>query len=943
MNIDRYGIRRTRGRAPALLVALAAALGNPAALAQIEEIVVTARKKEEQLKEVPLAITAFDASAIESAAITNLSDVAALTPGLSFFNPFGENLPVPVIRGVVPQDIFGTGAAAIFVDGVYISGREGLNFNQLDIERIEVVKGPQSALYGRTAFSGAINYVTRKPSEAFEAKSEVEAGNDGKQRILGSISGPLLGDLPLYGRISALYDEWDGSYHNTQPGGDDIGGYRYRSFQGALRWVPADGLEVNLGLYYSNDEIDEAPVAALPANCEDRLELTSAAAADQPFPRFQNFCGRIPDLRALPDALDPSQFPNTVPLHDSVTRDSMPKVAEALGEDRDLARANLTVNWDVGFGTFTFLTGYSDTEQNSASDFNRSTGEGIPFIYCPSADTSGAPPFCTTGEQLRTPMGFYDRENGSTVEEVSQEIRFASPPDERLRFLAGAYYFNVEQTSYPGGLIATTPLPGSIFDIGLGPFARRLAIGSYINGQAVQPDGALDPLTRKAGEQETSSWALFGAVDFDLTDAWELGAELRITREAQESRSFAYKRCAQAVHEPGVSDPGYYPFNNPPVEECGDDFYDLRETRPCVDLRPGDEQIDGDCTLGFLKGSERFKSITGRLSAKYQFDTGWMAYGSVARSVKPGGLTVFRTNVVDLETNSVGPETFVNPWDEEEIIAYELGLKGYTADRRIGIDLALFYNDWTNIVLRQLTERAPDGNRFEQPTGLNVNAGDARVFGWEFATDIVLTDNLRGRLTGAWTDSELTDARQDTFALFPSFYTTDPSCAPEAIQALPVDQQDEKAQQCEAISGDVSGNTQMRQPEWTASASLNYRRPVMGDWDVFWHAQASYQSKLYLGNDNQAWVPSHTYVNLRFGVESPRYTVEFWVNNLFDNDDPVAAFRDIYWTNDDDILGREAVPRSNFDDFPPLRYTVTYPKLRTFGVVGKMRFGALAE
>jgi hypothetical protein len=106
--------------------------------AAIQEIVVTARKREENLQEVPIAITALG--------ITSLTDVAALTPGLSFFNAFGENLPVPVIRGIVPTDIFGQNNAAVFVDGVYISGREGLNFSQLDIERIEVVKGPQSAL-----------------------------------------------------------------------------------------------------------------------------------------------------------------------------------------------------------------------------------------------------------------------------------------------------------------------------------------------------------------------------------------------------------------------------------------------------------------------------------------------------------------------------------------------------------------------------------------------------------------------------------------------------------------------------------------------------------------------------------------------------------------------------------------------------------------------------
>ena len=237
--------------------ALAAGLGFPAWLQaqEVTEIVVTARKVEEKLKDVPLAITAFDSKSIESHGISNLQDVANLTPGLSFFNAFGENLPVPVIRGIVPQDIFGENATAIFVDGVFVSGRAGLNFSQLDLERIEVLKGPQSALYGRNAFAGAINYVTKPPSDVFEARTEVEGGDTGKRRVMAEVSGPLLGDA-LTGRITAMYDDFDGSYKNTLANGNDIGGHRFRSLQGKLRWRPLDDLDINLGLYSSNDRID---------------------------------------------------------------------------------------------------------------------------------------------------------------------------------------------------------------------------------------------------------------------------------------------------------------------------------------------------------------------------------------------------------------------------------------------------------------------------------------------------------------------------------------------------------------------------------------------------------------------------------------------------------------------------------------------------------------
>lgn len=948
MTMDNKRIPRAAGMSLALLAAFGGGgliISADSQAQAIAEIVVTARRKEEKLKEVPLSITAFDSATIEAAGITNLQDVANMTPGLSFFNAFGENLPVPVIRGIVPQDIFGVNATAIFVDGVYISGREGLNFNQLDVERIEVLKGPQSALYGRNAFSGSINYVTKSPPEIFEVKSEVEGGNRGKQRVMGQVGGPIIGET-LTGRFSALYDEWDGSYDNTLAPENDIGGYRYRSLQGRLRWRPAETLEINLGLYSSNDEIDDPTVGGLPTNCEDQVETTTSRATNEPFPRLQNWCGKIPDLSGLPDRLDPAQFPNMVLLPNSITNDSMPKLAEAVGEDRDLTRGNLTVNWDLDFGTFNFLTGYSDTEQNSVSDFGRTSGDSLPLIYCPDADTNAAPPFCNPLNltYLRAPMGWIDREYGSTVEEWSQEVYFTSLQDQRLRYLAGAYYFHVDQKNYPGGPIATTQLPASINDIGVGPVAypTALAIGSYIFGPSLTPDGAVDPLARLSSQEKTEAWSIFGSVDFDLTETWTAGAEIRLTQEAQKLFDNSYTPCGN---------PDLFPFNDAPVADCGDDAYDLRVLEPCVrEYSTGGDYLA--CTPGYESGTARFQTVTGRLSLKHTFDSGWMAYGSIARGDKPGGLQLINTDVITT-TGSVVPELITNVFDEEKITSYELGIKGYTSDRRIGLDVALFYSDWTDIVLRQLTETSPaSGLQLVQTTALNVNAGDAEVWGWEMTADFGFTDNLKGRASASWTDSQLTNARMSTLALFPSFYTSEPSCAPSAIQSIPDPTPDEdngneaqraKDAECQLMSGDVSGNIQMRQPEWTASASLTYERPLSGDWAWFARTDANYLGKIYVGNDNQAWLPARTNVNLRLGLKSPRYSVEFWVKNLFENNNPIAAFRDIYWTNDDDIQGLQNPPTireaSNFDDFPPLRMTITYPSLRTYSLVGKVRFG----
>ena len=933
---------------------------------ELAEIVVTARRQgEEKLMETPLAITAFDSNTIEKRNITNLQDVANLTPGLSFFNPLGENLPTPVIRGIVPQDIFGENAAAIFIDGVYVAGREGLNFSQLDIERIEVLKGPQSAAYGRNAFSGAINYVTRAPSDVFESKYQAEVGNRGRQKVSGEVSGPILDSLfrnTLSGRLAMLYDEWDGSYDNTFAPENDIGGYRYRSYQGKLRWQPADTLDVNFSLYRSNDEIDDSATGGLLVNCEDEVEQTSQNQSEGPGVRYQNWCGEIPRLKYLPQMLDKTQFPNPGPLAGSVRRDAMPKLAGGLGEDRDLVRSNLNVNWDTDYGSLSLLTGYSYMKQSMLTDFGRNNGDAIPIVYCtPSSNFD--PPTCNPPfSWSRAPMGFIDLEKGSKVEEWSQELRFTSPRDQRLRWQAGGYYFHSTMDKFEGNPIAVTQMPGDYGpggDIALGPVAlpTSLAIGTYIFAPSMSPTGGFDPLSRPIWDSAEKSWSLFGALDFDVTDKLQARAELRYTQDAKEASAYHYAHCLSPT--PGSS----YPMaTDIPVADCGDTFYDLRSVGPVGDSHWIKDDF-GNYRLvpmaGVESGSARFDYYTGRVGLSYKMDSGWMAYGSVAYGEKPGGINVLAGKDVIDPTGGIRPATVFNTFDPEKMTAYELGLKGYTLDHRIRIDMAVFFNDWKDIVLRQLTETDPtSGLKFRQPYGINVNAGDSHVYGWELTADVGLTDNLTGRLTTSYTAARMKDARLDSLALFPSFYTSNPACAPAAIQTLtdpnPAtsqnEAQDQLASQCRELSGDVSGHPQMRQPEWTASASLDYRRPVRGDWSFTSSLSGSYVGKIYVGNDSQSWVPWHANVNFNIGLESPRYTVQLWVRNLLDDDKPLAAFRDIFWTNDADMQalvkttsGQTIRDVSTFDDFPPLRMSIAYPSLRTYGLNVRMRFGGAEQ
>ena len=134
----------------------------------LEEIVVTARKREELLKDVPLAVTAISDERISELNLQGVEDVARFTPGFSYTAAFGRrNGERPVIRG--QSNILGEPNASFFVDGVFISG-PSVSTEIASLERVEVIKGPQAALYGRATFAGAINYVTRRPTNLLEGE-----------------------------------------------------------------------------------------------------------------------------------------------------------------------------------------------------------------------------------------------------------------------------------------------------------------------------------------------------------------------------------------------------------------------------------------------------------------------------------------------------------------------------------------------------------------------------------------------------------------------------------------------------------------------------------------------------------------------------------------------------------------------------------------------------
>ena len=823
-----------------MVAALAFAAGSPALAQQtadveaefvvLEEVVVTARKTSEQLLDVPLAITAFTAEAIESRGIANLDDVAAFTPGLTFSNVLGEFLPAPVIRGVAPIDIFGELNTAIFLDGVYVAGREGINFNQLDLERIEVVKGPQAALYGRNAFSGAINYVTARPSKEFSGKATVTVGNDGKRLGALTLSGPMTETLS--GRLSMSQDEWDGSYENQYSGSgrrEDIGGYRYRTLNGSLYWAPSDTFELQFGLYLSSDRIDNSAANSLAANCEDRrVRDINLGVASPRSSRVLNFCGELP----------------------SVDQDSLQVESGATGEKRHVSRSNLKLHWDMANGaTLDAISGYSRVTQGYVVDGQRSSS--LPLIYTYQLTPTRTIPGLglVTGPTKQFGTGLLQIGGGVEVEEVSQEIRYASDREAALRYTVGAYYYDRESTEGVQGVVATAALPSDFYSFclactALGPTTvRDFAAGA---GNAAFLPYFTDPRGGGRGDdvffENADAPAVFAALEYDFTDKLTGSVDARYT---EETRSFKDIR----------------------TNARGKETWDLLSWR----------------------GTLRFKPLDNVTT-----------YLAVAHSEKSGDFDPTTVRLLSAPTVDV---TLPGAFDAETLMSYEFGVKSEYFDRRLGIELDIYRLDWSDIVIPQVVSNI-GGQDIVTPTGINVNAGDASIDGVEFSLVARPVRGLDLNFGISYADPKYDRARVDSFIDFPTY----------------------------APTGDISGNQILRTSKVQANAGFQLSRTVSSDRDWFFRADVSHRGKQFADASNQAIVPRATNVNASMGLRGDTWSVELWGRNLTGEDAPTGAFRDVFFSN--------TLPNGTISGgtFFPFRYTVSHPRLTTWGLTMRYSF-----
>lgn len=364
-----------------------------------DNIVVTARKREERLLDVPLSITAFSSDEIEKANIQNIDDFTLMTSNFSF-NSLGQRYnDAPIVRGLTSSlGSNGRQAASFFVDGVYVSGSvSSLAFS--DIERIEVLKGPQSVLFGRATFAGAVNFVTKDPSNEFEGFLSATYAQFDEHEIVGAVSGPIIQDR-LFFRLGARSFGYEGEYVNDLINPEtELGGQTTWSVSGSLLATPTDNFRAKLNVTYSQDDDDLAATQLQNGDCFDRgIAL------------FNTVCGEA--------ELDEDGFGlNTSYL-------------EEPGLQRELWRSSLRLDWDVPQHTITSITAYN--HEDSTRQFDVDFEPAI--IFFGSINGFFDFPVDEDGAQVADIQNYRD---------FSQEIRISSDFDGPFQYLLGGYYLDL--------------------------------------------------------------------------------------------------------------------------------------------------------------------------------------------------------------------------------------------------------------------------------------------------------------------------------------------------------------------------------------------------------------------------------------------------------------------------------------------------------------------
>ena len=602
--------------------------------AVLEEIIVTAQKREQSLQEVPLAVSAFTGDFLDNGQIFSADDLSQILPTVSILGAATANNKVLRVRGIGTQS-FGAAvepSVSMVIDGVVLA-RQSQGFQDLlDVERIEVLRGPQSTLFGKNASAGVIHFISKNPSEEFEATGEVTVAEQDEYRFRGSVSGPLSDSAGF--RLTGYYRDIGGYYENAFDG-SETNAQEHWGLRGKFEFQPTDRLNILLSADY-NKEDDEC--------CQPAVAQTFGPTA--------------------------AEYLSVVAPAEVSENSTSININSPLFNNTEDWGVSAQIDYDLEWARLTSITAYREWEIGFNSD----------------VDTK---PFLTSTPSLFFEISFDRFSSFRDLEQFSQELRLASPSGQTFEWVVGAFYWSMDMDVrrenrfgncgkfIPPNVVSTIqPCPAPFYTSG------------FFDG-TIENDNA----------------AVFGQINWHLTDRFELFGGVRAVYENLESRT-------------------------------------LRPVAPLPEF-PGDGVDSFNVTLPLVTDTDNDEyALTGRVGLSFDMADNARLFVSYARGFK--GASV---NVDNVSSNDTVDPEFVD--------SVEGGIKAELFDNRLHLSIIGFWAEYEDFQSQSIDPTGQSAAFFLSNAGVVTTEGMELEFvatpveGLTLSGGVAYTDAVFDEFSGA--------------------------------------------------------------------------------------------------------------------------------------------------------------------------------------------------
>ena len=598
----------------------------------LEEVIVTAQKRAENVQDVPISMQAYTADQLQNARVTELTDIARMAPNLNVVvqNAMSQHI---VIRGVGTNEFFGNAPSSVglYMDEVTMNSSYMSTLGLFDMERIEILRGPQNSLFGRNTTGGAVNYISRQPDVGggTQGFALLTYGRHNLAEVEGGVTLPVGNRVAA--RLAGVYHSRDGIWNNLDEGNRHYGDQERYSLRATLAWEPTDATRVTFSGHHARDDSEAQP------------QKVAGALRNSPPLRVNDLAGATSNL----DWTNPSGAAGLVNIegidhHTDRWRDVYTGGSQRA--DLWVDGGYVKVQHDFGTTSLTSISSYDKThawyEEDNTANGNRLGGVNHDVLIIDM-----------------------DQE----YKQFTQEFRLASNNDQaRFRWIAGVYYLQEDALLAQNVRFGANGFPGAH------PSAVGITPPALFD---VIPNPYQNTLSFSISDLEDRSLSAYGHTDYEFTDKLTLTVGLRYTRDDKANPSY----FAGAFDKTGM-DPATY-YDRALVERLAASLPACRpKTDPtyipftrCANTNTSREDLETD-------------QVGGKVGLQYHVTDDFMLYGGYSRGFKSGKF--------DMEFLHTDDTPFPQrPLDPEILNTFEVGFKS-TVDAALLLNGALFYSIW---------------------------------------------------------------------------------------------------------------------------------------------------------------------------------------------------------------------------------------------------------